>query len=84
MNVDLSNDLLARLSDLRDRCPEMRFGQLLATLGLLAEDTTGRSLWDIEDEELVDVLERFRQDLARREENDTSITESPAKPSGTR
>jgi hypothetical protein len=38
-------------------------------LGELAADSTGRSLWDIEDEELAGVIERFRQDLARRAAN---------------
>jgi hypothetical protein len=44
----------------------MRFGQMLAPLAVLASDSPGRSLWDIEDNELVGVLERFRQDLANR------------------
>jgi hypothetical protein len=46
----------------------MRFGQLLATLGMLAEDMTDHSLWDIDDAELLGVMERFRQDLLRREQ----------------
>jgi hypothetical protein len=69
MSTDLSKDLLARLSGLRELAADMRFGQLLATLGLLAEDTTGRSLWDIEDDEMVEAMERLRQDLARREQS---------------
>ena len=69
MNMDLTRELLARLSDLRTRCPDMRFGQMIATLEILAEDTVGRSWWDIEDEELIAVLERFRRDLARREQD---------------
>jgi hypothetical protein len=43
----------------------MRLGQLLATVGMLGEDTTGRSLWDIEDEELSAAVERFARDLQR-------------------
>jgi hypothetical protein len=69
MNADVSKEVLSRLSVLRQMCPDMRIGQLLATLGLLAEDMTDRSFWDIEDEELIAVLERFRQDLARREQS---------------
>jgi hypothetical protein len=68
MTAESSRELLTRLSELRGLCPDMRFGQMLATLGLLAEDAPGRSLWDIEDEELLAVLERFRQDLLRREQ----------------
>ncbi len=63
---DIQTDLLHRLADVRRLCPEMRFGQLMATLALLGEDTTGRSLWDLEDEELALVVERFAADLSRR------------------
>ncbi|MBW3542327.1 MAG: hypothetical protein KY476_18835 [Planctomycetes bacterium] len=66
---DLSLQLLAQLKVVRRMASDMRFGQMLATLGLLAEDMTGRGLWEIEDEELLAVIERFRQDLARREES---------------
>jgi len=67
MTTDLTQGLLTRLGELRKACPDMRFGQLIATLGELVADTTDRSWWEIEDEELVAVLERFRQDLAHRE-----------------
>ncbi len=33
-----------RLAEVRRLCPEMRLGQLLATVGSLAEDETGRGL----------------------------------------
>jgi hypothetical protein len=58
--------LLERLAEVRARCPEMRLGQFLATVGLLAEDETGRSLWEIEDAEFSAALERFAGDLDRR------------------
>jgi hypothetical protein len=63
---DVQNGLLHRLAEVRRLCPELRFGQLMATLGLLGEDAMGRSLWDLEDEELALVLERFADDLSRR------------------
>jgi hypothetical protein len=47
----------------------MRFGQLVATIGLLAEDETGRNLWDIEDGEFAAAMERFAADLSRREQD---------------
>ena len=50
----------------RRLCPEMRMGQLMATLGLLGEDATGRTLWDLDDGQLSDALERFAEDLSRR------------------
>ncbi len=33
---------------------------------MLGEDSTGRSLWDIEDDELAAAAERFADDLSRR------------------
>jgi hypothetical protein len=63
--ADLANGILGRFAELRERCPEMRFGQILATVGLLAEDETGHSLWDVEDIEFLAALERFAGDLAR-------------------
>jgi hypothetical protein len=60
-------NLAERLAEMRRLCPEMRLGQLLATVGSLAEDETGRGLWDIEDGEFAAALERFATDLARRE-----------------
>jgi hypothetical protein len=64
--ADVQTGLLHRLAEVRRLCPELRFGQLMATLGLLGEDALGRSLWDLEDEEFAVVLERFADDLSRR------------------
>jgi hypothetical protein len=64
--VDLQSSVLHRLEQIRRLCPEMRLGQLLATVGMLGEDSTGRSLWDIEDDELLAAVERFASDLSRR------------------
>jgi hypothetical protein len=44
----------------------MRLGQFLSTVGLLAEDETGHSLWEVEDAELAEAIERFAKDLERR------------------
>ena len=64
--IDLQDHLLRRLDEVRRLCPEMRIGQFMATVGELGEDDTGRSLWDIEDEEFAAALERFARDLSRR------------------
>jgi hypothetical protein len=64
--TDLIACVLDRLAEVREHCPEMRFGQFLATIGLLAEDETGHSLWEVEDTEFAAALERFAADLARR------------------
>ena len=64
--ADLLDQILEQLGDLRVRCPELRFGQLIATIGMLAEDETGHSLWDVEDTDFAAALERFAGDMARR------------------
>ncbi len=64
------NELLEKLIDLRELSPDVRFGQLLANLGFLVEDQTERSLWNIEDDELLKVMEKHRADLLRRQQAD--------------
>jgi len=66
--LDSQSEVLHRLQEIHRSCPEMRLGQLLATIGMLGEDSTGRPLWDIEDNELSAAVERFASDLARRAE----------------
>jgi hypothetical protein len=59
-------DLMERLAEIRDLSPDVRFGQLLANLGFLVEDQTDRSLWNVDDADLLLVMERHREDLLRR------------------
>lgn len=60
-------DILRTLAALCELSPGVRFGQLLANLGFLAEDMSDRTLWDIEDTELFQIIERHRADLCKRE-----------------
>ena len=62
---DWTAEVLRRLANVRELCPTMRFGQLVATIGLLAEDETGHSLWEVEDTEFAAAVERFAADLER-------------------
>ncbi len=66
ISEDIQANILQRIDQVRRLCPEMRLGQMLATVGLLGEDSAGRTLWDIEDDELAAALEQFAEDLARR------------------
>ncbi len=68
MTTASSIELLNRLIAIRRLRPELRFGQLVAIIGQLAEDETGRNLWDVEDGEFAAAVERFATDLSRREE----------------
>jgi hypothetical protein len=63
---DPLTEVLVRLGEVRSQCPELRFGQFIATIGMLAEDDTGHSLWDVEDSKFAAAVERFAADLARR------------------
>jgi hypothetical protein len=54
------------LADLCELSDDVRLGQLLALLGLLSEDETGRNLWDIEDEDFLAILYRHKAELQAR------------------
>ena len=75
--TDWTADVLERLAEVRERCPEMRLGQVLATIGLLAEDETGHSLWEVEDTEFAAALKRFAADVARRESDPAEPNAAP-------
>jgi hypothetical protein len=60
-------EALAVLAEVCELSPDVRLGQLLAHLGFLGEDQTGRSLWDIDDEQLLAVLYHHRGELAQRQ-----------------
>lgn len=60
---------MAVLAELVELSPDVRLGQLLAHLGFLGEDQTGRSLWDIDDEQLLTVLYHHRGELVARTQN---------------
>jgi hypothetical protein len=58
--------LLMKLIELVKLSPDVRFGQLLANLGFLAEARAGQSLWDIEDPRLLQIMEQHRDELVQR------------------
>jgi hypothetical protein len=56
--------------------PEIRLGLLFAHLGFLGEDQTGRSLGNIDDEELLEVLYHHRGELIARQSDSHQFTEN--------
>jgi hypothetical protein len=62
-------EMLKALAELCSLSPDVRFGQLLANLSMLAEDQVERSIWEIEDEQLLAIIEQHRRDLAKRHSN---------------
>ncbi len=55
-----------RLEEIHRLCPELRIGQMMATIGMLGEDATGRPLRDLDDSELFEAIDRFTTDLRNR------------------
>jgi hypothetical protein len=60
------DETFRKIDQLRRECPELRFGQLIAIIGNLAEDETGHSLWDVEDADFAAATDRFADEISRR------------------
>jgi len=66
MTPDLQREALAVLAEVWASSPEVRLGQLFAHIGFLGEAYVGRSLGYIEDDEILAVLYRHRDELEAR------------------
>jgi hypothetical protein len=69
MTLNARQEALEVLTKLAALAPEVRLGQLMAHLGFLGEDQLERSLWDIDDDELLAVLHRHHAELLARQAN---------------
>jgi hypothetical protein len=78
MNSATQREALAVLAEVCALSPDVRLGQLLAHLGFLGEDQTGRSLWDIDDEQLLAVLYHHRAELVGRQSGSPGQSLQPA------
>lgn len=67
-------DLLAELCEL---APDVRLGQLMANLGMLGEDQTDRTLWDIDDDQLLAVMRHHHKQLLGRTPDSSAIATQP-------
>ena len=66
MNPSIRSEALELLSEVAELSPDVRLGQLVAHLGFIGEDQTGRTLWDLDDEQLLAVLHHHRSELTTR------------------
>jgi hypothetical protein len=66
MTPATQHELIDKLVDIHQLSPGVRFGQLLANLGFLVEDQTDQTLREVEDDRLLEIMEKHRIDLARR------------------
>ena len=78
MTTPTQAEALAVLAEVLALSPDVRLGQLLAHLGFLGEDQTGRTLWDIDDEQLLAVLYHHRGELAARTQGTPNRPEQQA------
>ncbi len=66
MSNDKHREALATLSQICTLSPDVRLGQLFAHLGFLGEAHLDRSLSYIDDDELLTILYRHRDELLAR------------------
>jgi hypothetical protein len=66
MSSAARQELLRVLAELSDVCPEVRLGQLIANLSYLARELSNESIWDVEDEELLDAARKHLQEWRAR------------------
>ncbi len=62
-------DLLRALGEMSATFPELRLGQMIANLAVVARGATTESIWDVEDDELLAAIHRH---LERREATTSS------------
>lgn len=59
-------EILQRLDHLSEQLPEMRFAQLICNLSSLVTGPWDISLWDLEDDQLLEAMVQLETSLAGR------------------
>ena len=65
-DADLKQDILRALSELVEHTPDIRFGQLIANLAVIARGPMPEAVWDMEDSELLDAIRSHIGDFDHR------------------
>jgi hypothetical protein len=71
--TQMQQEAISLLNEIWSLSPDVRLGQLMAHLGFLVEAHVGEGLGYIEDDELLDVLQRHRDELLARLEHEPCI-----------
>jgi hypothetical protein len=79
-SAELKRDILRELSRLVEHTPDLRFGQLIANLSVIARGPMPEAVWDMEDDELLDAIKSHIEDYERRHAEVTSSGASTALP----
>ena len=64
---ELKRDILRALSELVEHTPDLRFGQLIANLSVIARGPSPEAVWDMEDDELLEAVRSHIGDYERRQ-----------------
>jgi hypothetical protein len=82
MTSDMQREALTVLAEIFSLAPDIRIGQLLTHLGFLGEVHLGRGLGYVEDDEIIAVMYRHRDELLARTESTFQIPGSSASVTG--
>jgi hypothetical protein len=66
MSRSVRPELLQVLTELSEVCPDMRLGQLIVNLSYLARGLSNESIWDMEDEELLEAARKHLEEWRAR------------------
>jgi hypothetical protein len=78
--TELQREALAVMSEIWTLSPDVRLGQLFAHLGFLGEVHLGRSLGYIDDDELLSMMYRHREELIARSQGMPDPVSQPGGP----
>ena len=63
--LTIHRELIAKLEEFRQLCPDFRLGQILSAIESIGEAESGRSLYHIEDADFAAAIEKFATDLQK-------------------
>ena len=66
-NAELKREILAAMADLIEYNPDVRFGQLIGNLAVIARDPSPEAVWDMEDDELLLAVRSLTETFERRQ-----------------
>ena len=67
MMTSVRQEALRVLAEIGELSPEVRLGQIVANLSYMARGLTSESIWDMEDDELLDAAQKHLAQLRSRQ-----------------
>ena len=68
MTKEVQEQILETIADVLEKQPDIRFGQLVASLALFAKGPVKSATWDVEDDELLTAAKRHLENLRSQQE----------------